>query len=140
MSNTDTISGYMANLDAGDIAGAQKHFAPEFEFVSPFGTITDLEGHAGLGEAFKSSFSGMDHQVDDAWEVEDVVFVEGTWRGTNTGPLALPDGTVLPSTGKFVEFPWAGVGRVEAGLLTSLHIYFDVASFMSQLGLMPAAA
>src|SRR5436190_13655902 len=115
MSNTDIVISYLAKLDAGDVEGAQKRFAPEFEFVSPFGAITDRQSHTGLAEGFNNAFPDQTHGVDRSWELEDAVIVEGTWRGVNTGPLALPDGTVVPATGKSVVFAWAGIGHVEAG-------------------------
>jgi len=140
MSNADAIRAYLSKVDANDGAGARTHFAPDFEFVTPFGKITTAEDHEQLAQTFNAAFPGMAHIVDAAWELDDVVFIEGTWRGTQTGPMMLPTGDQLPPTGVTVEFGWAGIARLDAGLMTSVHVYFDVASFLGQLGLVPAAA
>src|SRR5436190_210480 len=98
MSNADIVTDYMAKVDNDDPAGAQRHFAPGFEFVTPFGPVTEREGHSAMVNGFNTAFPDMRHVIDEAWEQGDVVFVEGTWHGMNTGPFTLPDGTVVPAT------------------------------------------
>lgn len=140
MSNIDAVRAYLERMDDNDSAGAAAVWAPEFEHVSPFGRIADRAELRGLVDAFNAGFPGMVHTIERSWETGDVVVVEGRWTGTQTGPLSLPDGSVLPATGRTAEFPWCGIGRVEAGLLKSVHVYFDTLSFMAQLGPVPAAS
>lgn len=67
---------------------------------------------------------------------DDYVVVEFMGRGTNTGPLRTPAGEV-PATGRRVDVPFCDVHRIEDGEITNGRSYFDMATMMSQLGLMP---
>jgi predicted ester cyclase len=63
--------------------------------------------------------------------------VEWVWRATNTGPLSTPDDTEIPATHKVVELAGVSLLSIRDGRITSQRDYFDNASVMSQLGLMP---
>ena len=67
---------------------------------------------------------------------DDYVVVEFMGRGTNTGPLRTPAGE-LPPTGKKAEIPFCDVHRIEDGKITNGRSYYDMATMMHQLGLMP---
>lgn len=62
--------------------------------------------------------------------------VEFMGRGTHTGPLHTPTGDV-PATGRRVDLPFCDVHRIEDGKITNGRSYFDLATMMRQLGLMP---
>ena len=64
-----------------------------------------------------------------------IVF-EQVMRGTNTGPLLLPEGEI-PPTGKKVELKVVWIGRISPdGLIEEDRTYKDNADFMRQLGLL----
>ena len=85
-----------------------------------------------------ASFSDWHHDVTIE-AAGDVVALEGTWNGTHTGPMPLPQGEVAP-TGKRLPIPFAGIVRVRDGRIASVHNYFDQMPFMAQLGLLPEPA
>lgn len=62
--------------------------------------------------------------------------VEFTGRGTNTGAMAGPTGE-MPPTGRYVEVPFCDVIEIKNGKVARGHSYFDMATMMQQLGLMP---
>lgn len=62
--------------------------------------------------------------------------VEFIGRGTNTGPMAGPTGE-MPATGRRVEVPFCDVFEIKNGKVTRGHSYFDMATMLQQLGLMP---
>lgn len=62
------------------------------------------------------------------------VAVEYTGRGTNTGPLASPEGEI-PATGRSVEMRFCDVWEFRGSRLAGGRSYFDMASLMGQLGL-----
>ena len=64
------------------------------------------------------------------------VFTEHTGRGTHTGPLVGPSGTI-PPTGRRIELPIGELVRVENGKITLIHAYYDGATLMRQLGVFP---
>ena len=60
--------------------------------------------------------------------------LEAIFKGTHTGPLNAPSGTI-PATGKAVEVPFVITMKAGGGKFTSFHLYFDQAELMTQLGL-----
>ena len=70
----------------------------------------------------------------------DVVAVEFTSSGTNAGPLTLPTGDKIPATGRHVELSGVSISEVEGEHTKRETFYWDSASFLMQLGLMPEPA
>ena len=69
--------------------------------------------------------------------------VEGEWVATehigtltHTGPLLTPAGEIAP-TGRRVELQIAEIYQMKDGKIALLRAYYDVATMMRQLGLMP---
>jgi steroid delta-isomerase-like uncharacterized protein len=69
-------------------------------------------------------------------EGENWVFTEFVGRGTHTGPLVGPTGTI-PPTGRRIEFPVGELLRLEEGKLVLVHVYYDGATLLRQLGVFP---
>ena len=67
---------------------------------------------------------------------EDFAVVQFTGRGTNTGPLQTPAGE-MPPTGRAIEISFCDVHLIRNGKIVGGHAYWDMASMMRQLGLMP---
>jgi predicted ester cyclase len=59
--------------------------------------------------------------------------VEFWGRGTHTGPLETPKGTI-PPTGRRVEWQLCFVYDVHHGKVHHVREYFDAATLMAQLG------
>ena len=69
----------------------------------------------------------------------DEAVAEVTYRGTHTGPLASPQGEI-PGTGRRVELPGVMWITVREGRIATFRGFYDTASMMAQLGLMPEPA
>ena len=69
---------------------------------------------------------------------EGFAVVQFTGRGKNTGPLGSPAGEI-PATGRSVDVPFCDVLEIRAGKIAGGKSYFDMATMMRQLGLMPDA-
>jgi steroid delta-isomerase-like uncharacterized protein len=65
--------------------------------------------------------------------------IEYIGRGTQTGPLQGPGGTIQP-TGRRAEVPFCDVLEIERGQIRRQRSYFDGATMMRQLGLLPESA
>ncbi|HEX6536842.1 MAG TPA: ester cyclase [Gemmatimonadaceae bacterium] len=61
--------------------------------------------------------------------------VEYTGRGTNTGPLVTPNGTIQP-TGRAGELDLCDVVEIENGKVRRIRSYYDSATLMRQLGVL----
>jgi steroid delta-isomerase-like uncharacterized protein len=70
----------------------------------------------------------------DTW-----VTIEAIGRGTQTGPLAGPEGEI-PPTGRVLELPFCSTLQIENGEFVAGRDYYNVADLMQQLGLMPEHA
>lgn len=57
------------------------------------------------------------------------------WTGTMIGPMTLPDGSTIPSTGRSFELEFCTVATWENGQITEERLFYDQVSFMRQLGL-----
>jgi hypothetical protein len=111
-------------------------FHDDAEFVVPFGTFRGQEIFM-LWDSFIDAFPDVSHTIVSSTEGEGVVAAEAQWAGTHDGPLQMPDGSVAPPTGRSFVLPYAHFGWVEDGRFTAWHVYFNPASMMIQLGLMP---
>ena len=74
--------------------------------------------------------------VNQAFASGDTVVLEITWNGTQTGPLQGPSGTI-PATGKQQTTRAGWVLNFEGGKIKDSRHYFDMLSFMQQLGVIP---
>jgi steroid delta-isomerase-like uncharacterized protein len=66
-------------------------------------------------------------------------FVVTNWKvsGMQTGPLQTPSGGKIPPTGKMVVLVGSTTSQVKNGKLVHSWAYWDMASFLGQLGLLP---
>ncbi len=64
------------------------------------------------------------------------LFAEVEWTSTNVGEIPMPDGSVVPATGKTITLRTAYYARVnDDGEVVEMRSYPDVAAWMEQLGL-----
>jgi steroid delta-isomerase-like uncharacterized protein len=123
-------------LNKHDSAGVASLYASDAVLTDPSGRYEGREAIRAFLEAMVKSF---DENLETSLLVEegDTTVAEYTWRGTNTGPLTMPDGTEIPATGKTVEMLGVAIITVRDGKIVSERDYVDMAAMMSQLGLMP---
>jgi steroid delta-isomerase-like uncharacterized protein len=105
------------NVATGEVFRGRDEFRRNFEqwaAAFPDGRCEEIEVHAGDGFAV----------------------VQFTGRGTNTGPLRTPQGEI-PATGRRVAIQFCDVHRITAGKIAGGRAYWDMATMMAQLGLLP---
>jgi steroid delta-isomerase-like uncharacterized protein len=120
-----------------DYSGVASFYATDAVHVDTAGRH---EGREAIGAYFEEAdkpFTDISMETAQIIEEGDVLVVEWVWRATNTGPLTMPDGTEIPATHKAVELAGVSVSSIRDGKITSQRDYFDNATVMSQLGLMP---
>ena len=133
----------MRRTDAGDYEGFLAMQDDEATWTVPGAR---LEGKAQLRpwlELFWQGFSSFGHDLQHLYEDgEDRVICEGVWSGRNDGPLAMPDGSHVPPTGREASFRFAIVVAREPGaeVAKDVRLYFDQLEFLAQLGLVPDPA
>ncbi|MDH2328025.1 ester cyclase [Cereibacter sp. SYSU M97828] len=107
-------------------------FFAEDAYVRNVSAEMDFRGQdiALVASGMATAFPDIHREIFDIYSMEDVVVVELAIRGTHTGPLVTPAGT-LPPTGNAVDTPCCDVFRLTDGKVASFHCY-NAASIMQQ--------
>ena len=124
-------------VTAGDAEAAVALLADRIDFQGGGQSLSSPQEAVGFVTAYTTGFPGSTFDVTLWVESDDAAVAEGVWRGTNSGPMATPQGE-MPATGKPVALPFTTVFQARDGKLTAHRAYWDNAGFMAQLGLMPA--
>jgi steroid delta-isomerase-like uncharacterized protein len=132
----DLLDAHYAGVNAGDLDAALAVFDPDCEIVTPDGPMTGVAAQRALGEAFRTAAPDNHLTALRTFEADDTIIVEGVYTGTHTGPLIGPNGSI-PATGRAFSFPYCDVLQARDGKFVSHRIYWDNATFLSQLGQAP---
>ena len=119
----DTYRGVLASDCVYDEVGTSQHLQ---------GIDSIIEGLQGWKTAMPDAMGS----VGNTYAAGDTAVLEITWTGTHTGPLQGPSG-VVPATGKPQVTRSCWVLNFDGGKLKESRHYFDMLSFMQQLGVLP---
>ena len=100
----------------------------------------ELHGRDAIAEYWQQMTDAMPearYESLASFEVGDTALDEGIFSGTNTGPLAFPDGTSIPATHKDISMRGVDFATVRDGQIVSYRLDFDQLDFLNQLGLLP---
>jgi hypothetical protein len=96
------------------------------------------EAHAAAMQQFLRIFSDM-HVYSDPYPIQ---FGSGDWitvitrsTGTFTGQMTLPDGTVIPPTGKAFDVEFGQTTKWDGDQLIVISAFYDAALQRQQIGL-----
>ena len=140
MTNLEEIGKrWLENFNKKDLHGLIGLYAEESINAQPY-LPEPLKGKKAIEEDFGGFLNAFpDGRMEAIRTVAqgDTMAMEWSFTGTHTGPLAGPAGTIQP-TGKRVTLKGAEFTRHNSqGLIVEERGYFDLVSFMSQLGVMP---
>lgn len=134
------IQGLFETFNTRNLHRSSALVTDDFELVDVGAGLT-LRGH----EALRQWFEGFLTAGPDARADLKTLVAAGEWAAsehvgsfTHTGPLLSPSGTI-PPTGRRVELQVAEVYRIKDGKVALLRAYYDAATLLQQLGLMPHA-
>jgi steroid delta-isomerase-like uncharacterized protein len=100
----------------------------------PFGNVMHgPEGYRQYADGWASAFPDGRIEITRIMADDNGAVVEFIGRGTQTGPLSSPSGTI-PATGKRVEIQFCDVLEMTGGKISRLRSYFDSATMLRQLG------
>jgi steroid delta-isomerase-like uncharacterized protein len=132
---------YVELYNEGDLEGVIDLYADDAVQGMPDGIF---EGRSAIHDRLARELEAIPdvtHTVVSFIEQGDEFADEWTFVGTQTGPFLLPNGTVLPPTGKRVEVRGMEVVRVgEDGKIVLNTLYYDNLAVATQLGLVPEGA
>ncbi len=139
--NAATLRAINEAFNNRDPDAAAARCAPDFENLNvPTGEI--LRGPDGLRQFFQQWYTAFpDGKVKTKMVYADDTggAIEFVGRGTQTGPLSSPAGPI-PPTGRPTEIAFVSMNEMRDGRVVRSRLYYDVASMLRQLGLMPAPA
>jgi predicted ester cyclase len=93
------------------------------------------EGLKQVGRAWRAAFPDIAFTLHDVLVDGDRVMTRGTFTGTHRG-----DFNGIPATGRRVEVAWMDMWRAADGRFVENWVRIDMASMLSQLGVLPAPA
>ena len=103
----------------------------------PFGsTFSGRQGYRDYVSTWTTAMPDCKVEIVNVITTEEWAVAECIGRGTHTGPLAGPQGNIA-ATQKHVDLKFCEVLRLKDAQVTEGHVYFDAASLLRQLGLMP---
>ncbi|SDI18118.1 SnoaL-like domain-containing protein [Sinosporangium album] len=126
--------GYLAGFNDRDMDLVLDTFNPAGFAISPEGAA---EGHDELASYIRQlwdTFSDLRAVVWNSMDIGDLAVDEFTFVGTQDGPFLVPNGHVIPPTGRPIRVPGCILCTVENGLIVSVRLYFDQLQLITQLG------
>jgi steroid delta-isomerase-like uncharacterized protein len=124
-------------LNSGDVDAAVSLLSDDVEFGSPAGTIEGSGEVRQFLQGYQLAFPEAKFAISAVHGSGQTAALEGTYSGTNSGPLTSPSGEI-PPTGKYASVPFVTVLETDGERIIAHRAYWDQMGFMGQLGLMPA--
>ena len=103
------------------------------------GTQRNIKGSDEIIEAlqgWKQAMPDVKGTVTNSFASGNTVTLEVAWKGTQTGPLVGPAGTI-PASGKSQTTPSAWVLEFDGDKIRESRHYFDMVTMLTQIGAMP---
>jgi len=136
--NATLVRAHYDTFNARDFDKALAMVSPDVKWKNiPFDMTFD--GRPGYRQHLENWTTAM---PDSKLEIVNLVIgeewaaVECLARGTHTGPLVAPNGTIAPTHNK-VEMKFCELHRIVDGQITEGRLYFDSTTLMHQLGVLP---
>ena len=139
--NASTARQTYADWNAREFDRIAEQMADDGEIIDvASGTrFTGPEGSKQYSRGWADAFPDGRIEIDRLISAGDTVVVEFTGRGTQTGTLRTPAGEI-PATGRSVTLQLCDViDFTTDGKIKAWRSYFDSASLLAQLGVMPEA-
>ena len=129
------------SYNAGDFDRLRSLLAEDF-YEEELATQRRLEGadaRLEAAQAWKRAFPDEHGTITGAYTSGNTVAIELTWEGTQSGPMATPDGRELPPSNKRITVKSVEVIEIEDGKIKVLRHYFDLMTLLQQIGAMDQA-
>lgn len=135
---TDVIVEGAALYTKGDAEAYSDLYRDDAVLTTPDGRYEGRQAIRTYCESLMSPWPGAVVTVGRHGEDGDLYFGEFVLRGTNDGPLTLPDGSELPATHRSAELQGMEIAQVADGQIVQHDMAWDNLGVMAQLGLLPA--
>lgn len=116
---------------------ADELFAADHESPSAPGLPAGPAGVKAIASMFLAAFPDLDVEIEIEIAEGDTVGGRLRQRGTHTGPMVTPTGTIPPS-GKSVNFTEVAMLRIADGKVATSWYWTDMIGLLTQLGVIAA--
>lgn len=138
MENTRIIERIYELNNSHDLVTRNDLLANDIHFEAPGSiVITNRDQYNAYLQGFLDAFPDLRFELTQKVAQGDWVVVNWIASGTHSGGLRTPTGDVIPATGKKAVVPGSNTFQVKNGKVVSDHTYWDMATLLAQLGLMP---
>jgi steroid delta-isomerase-like uncharacterized protein len=136
--NIKTAQATWDAINAHDLDKWSKLLADGYQAEAPGIPVPmNQEQTRGYIQGFLTAVPDLHYDVTHTVAKDDNVVMHWTAAGTHTGPLATPSGGTIPATGKRAVIPGSTTFEIQHGKIKRAWIFWDTASLLVQLGLMP---
>lgn len=135
--NLELLEFYVERYNAADLDSCMALYADDATQRMHDGVFEGVDAIEARLARDLEAFADAKYVVDSFFAAGDKFADEWTFTGTNTGPLRLPDGTVIPPTGLGVEIKGMEYVEVRDGKIVVDNLYYDFMAAVAQLGLIP---
>jgi steroid delta-isomerase-like uncharacterized protein len=142
MSNQDQIARkIVTEYSSSNWTGLKSILTPDAVY-NEVGTQRRVQGPDAIVQAlqgWKTAMTDSGGNVTSSFASGDRVALQIMWQGTHNGPFTGPAGT-LPPSGKHQKTAAAMIVKFQGDKVKEIDHYFDMLTFLQQIGAMPAAA
>ncbi|MCZ7398453.1 MAG: nuclear transport factor 2 family protein [Candidatus Methanoperedens sp.] len=136
--NQTAVPKFYELYNAKDIDGIMALFSPDGEisfFIFP--TARGLDEIRAFLEIHFRAFPDAKMTMLKLLSEGTAAIAIWTWTGTNSGPIDMPDGKIIPPTGRTFTVQGVTVYDFKGDRIMKVRLYFQEISFLKQLGLQP---
>jgi uncharacterized protein (TIGR02246 family) len=123
----------------GDYEELTSLFADDGVYIEPAGRHEGRDGIRAWIDQWSQSVSDVSFETSLVVADGDVIIAEYISYATHTGPLEMPDGSVISPSGTTPRLPAVTILRIKAGQIIEARDYFDQVPGLIHLGLMPGS-
>jgi steroid delta-isomerase-like uncharacterized protein len=105
---------------------------PRYELIATGEVYDGEEAVRGYYSATRKAFPDQRNVIHRTWHADDAIIVEFDLMGTHLGPLR-----GIPPTGRTFTCRMVALFLFEDELITCERVYFDSATILRQLGIIP---
>jgi steroid delta-isomerase-like uncharacterized protein len=137
--NIKAAHAFFEAWNAGDLSQADTYNADDFMAEGPGAAgPMNTEQNRMYSQNFLTAFPAAKFEV--LLTIAHGDYVVTHWKaggGAHTGPLHTPSGGAIPPTGKTATLVGSTTTQLKNGKITHSWTFFDMASLLGQLGLLP---
>jgi steroid delta-isomerase-like uncharacterized protein len=136
--NIKAASSFFDAWNSGDLNKSASYEASDMKVETPGAPgPLDREQSRKYNQNFLTAFPGSKFEVTLTVAQGDYVVINWSITGKNSGPLQSPSGQTIPPTGKVSTLVGSTTSLVKNGKVAHAWNYWDMASLLGQLGLLP---